>query len=330
MYNTIVMKRNRKYIYLGLINFILLAAGIRFLFFSDNLSATEVEKSKKIGACYNNLQNSFFNVLNNEIKSVVEEKGDRLIIRDSLLSQEKQNEQIHELLEEGVVALIIAPVDWKDIRPALEEARARNVAVIIIDSQIYDETMADCTITSDNYDVGVQLANYLKSQRTEADILLLEQNGSGASKERVKGFADGLDLQKGKNDYQIVKTQQCNGSFQDARNKVSLLLEQGEEFNCVFAVNDPCAMGAIVACEDYGIRENVDFLSTDGSPEGKKLIRNSIMMVTAAQFPAEMGNRTVDSLYKILNHEPYESNIKVPVKLITRYTVNSYDLEKWN
>lgn len=59
------------------------------------------------------------------------------------------------------------------------------------------------------------------------------------------------------------------------------------------------------------------------------MIQQGAMMVSAAQFPTEMGNSAVESMYKILRGEECEKNILVPVKLITQYTINSYDVDKW-
>ncbi|MDD3413749.1 MAG: substrate-binding domain-containing protein [Lachnospiraceae bacterium] len=320
------IKKTHILVYIVMINLLLILLGLQFLFSDRDFSALKVEQSRKIGACYTDLDNSFFDVLNNEISSVIEENGDLLITRDSMLDQEKQNMQIHELIQSGVDALIIAPVDWKAIKPALEESKEAGVIVLIVDSQVYDKDLVDCMITSDNYDVGVQMANYLKSQCENARIMVIEKEGSKASDDRVKGFKDELAREKS---YQIIAERISDGTIESSMNTVETVINGRINFDCVFAVNDPCAIGAITACEKYKIAQYVDFLSTDGSPDGKKLIQSSAMMATAAQFPTEMGMRAVESLYKILNGEDCEKSILVPVKLITRYTITSYDLEKW-
>lgn len=293
---------------------------------TKDFSASQTQNSKKIGACYADLENSYFSVLNNEISATVEENGDFLITRDSIRNQEKQNEQIHELIEDGVIALIIAPVNWKTIKPALVEAKAAGVYVVIVDSQVYDEDLVDCTVTSDNYNVGLQLASYLKSQKSTARILLVGVDGVKSSYNRLEGFKEGISKEDA---YTIIARTDCNGTMDDSMNVVTQAIIEGESFDCIFAVNDLCAIGAISACEKSNITSYIEFLSTDGSPEGKQMIKDSIMMASAAQFPAEMGTAAVESLYKIINGEDCETNILVPVKLITAYTIDSYDTEKW-
>lgn len=320
------MKRKKMWFYIIFINILMILPGVIFFTSKKDYSAGRVEQSRRIGACYADMTNSYFAVLNNEISSVVEEQGDVLITRDSLRSQDKQNEQISYMIKEGVDALIIVPVDWKKITTALEEARAAGIIIIIVDSPVYHEELVDCTVTSDNYDVGIQMANFLKSQKKEARIVLLEQYGTKSTLDRVNGFKQGLS---GNNAYRIVVEKIGGGAVEEAMESMEDVIVDKERFDCVFAVNDPCAIGAIAACEKMGMGRGISFLSTDGSPVGKSMIKQGTMMASAAQFPTEMGNAAVESMYQILRGEKCEKKILVPVKLITQYTINSYDVDKW-
>ncbi|HBQ74372.1 MAG TPA: GntR family transcriptional regulator, partial [Erysipelotrichaceae bacterium] len=65
------------------------------------------KKPLKIGATYMTVNNPFFNVIDDEVRNVVEANGDVLISLDPALDLQKQKEQIHYLIEQGVSALII-------------------------------------------------------------------------------------------------------------------------------------------------------------------------------------------------------------------------------
>nr|WP_254884727.1 substrate-binding domain-containing protein [[Clostridium] innocuum] len=71
------------------------------------------------------LNNPFFNVIDDEVRNVVEANGDVLISLDPALDLQKQKEQIHYLIEQGVSALIINPVDFTGLSEELKEARKR-------------------------------------------------------------------------------------------------------------------------------------------------------------------------------------------------------------
>ena len=85
------------------------------------------------------LNNQFYDVLNSEIQQRVEEKGDHLITLDPALDQEKQNEQIEYLIEQGADVIILNPVDWKGVKKGLEVAKKKNIPVIVVDTEGYDE-----------------------------------------------------------------------------------------------------------------------------------------------------------------------------------------------
>ena len=97
-----------------------------------DLSARQNEHRRKLGAVYMTLNNPFYEVVDEEIRTVVENHGDVLISRDPALSVDRQREEIRELIAEGVEIIFINPVDWKRIEPALEDAYAANVPVIAI------------------------------------------------------------------------------------------------------------------------------------------------------------------------------------------------------
>lgn len=54
--------------------------------------------SFRIGATYMTMNNPFYSVIDEELQLMIESQGDTLLTRDPALSQEKQNEQIHDLL----------------------------------------------------------------------------------------------------------------------------------------------------------------------------------------------------------------------------------------
>lgn len=85
---------------------------IALLFFSRNKN--ESEKSKRtIGALYMTMNNPYFEVINEEIKAVVESKGDVLETRDSGMDAKVQAKQVEKFIEEKVDCILINAVDWK-------------------------------------------------------------------------------------------------------------------------------------------------------------------------------------------------------------------------
>lgn len=85
--------------------------------------AATAKKHFKFGATYMTMNNPFFVALNDGIKKVVEANGDSLVTLDPALDQNKQISQIEDLIAQKVDAIFLNPVDWKGVKPALDEAK---------------------------------------------------------------------------------------------------------------------------------------------------------------------------------------------------------------
>ena len=76
----------------------LLLAGVLQLARTD-LSARQNEHRRKMGAVYMTLNNPFYEIIDEEIRSAVENNGDILLSRDPALSVKRQTEEIQELIK---------------------------------------------------------------------------------------------------------------------------------------------------------------------------------------------------------------------------------------
>jgi ribose transport system substrate-binding protein len=253
----------------------------------------------------------------------VETHGDTLRVLDSGMSQERQNEQISRMLNMGVNGIFICPVEKKGLENVLKQCREKNVKVIIVDSMIENAELADGIVLSDNYDAGSKLAGFLMSQKSHADILIVGRDNSGAGDDRIIGFEKKIS---GHADYKVVSLEMTNGKSDEAMESVEKMINAGVKFDTVFAVNDPCGIGAYAALKRHNMSTIVSILSVDGSPEGKHMVKDNKFMGTAAQFTTVIGSKAVEKMYGSSNEN---RQILVPVKLITKYTVDSYDKDKW-
>ena len=80
----------------------------------------------------------------------------------------KQIEIINEAVDRGANALLVAADDPKWISGAIEDAKARGVKVIYVDTAAYEEAIT--TLATDNYNAGVLAGETLLSILEEKDI----------------------------------------------------------------------------------------------------------------------------------------------------------------
>ena len=322
------MDRTEKYFWvviaLFLVSFI---SGVLMNLAHHDYSARQNEGRRKLGAVYMTLNNPFYEVVDEEIRTAVENHGDVLISRDPALSVERQREEIEELLSQGVEILFVNPVDWREIAPALEKAKAAGVPVIAIDTNVEAEGTVVSTVVSDNYLAGVQCATHLIEHSEGGAVALLTHSQARSGVDRMQGFRDTLASHP---EFVIVDEAECLGQLERAMPAMEEMLQRHPEINIVMALNDPAAMGALAALRQAGRLEGAMVYGVDGVQETRDMIAQGNMAATAAQSPRQMGRLAVEQAYLILAGEEPEKLLKLPTVLITGENVYNQTLEAYN
>ncbi|NLX64273.1 MAG: sugar ABC transporter substrate-binding protein [Clostridiaceae bacterium] len=313
-----------------LLLFILLISVISIILLGYITLFYEVKKPgnspRKFGATYMTMNNPYFPILNGGINEVVEANGDYLITRDPAQDQEKQNSQIYDMIKEGVDAIFINPVDWKNVKPALIACKEANIPVFNVDTMVYDMEYVVSIIASDNYNAGVQCAIDMMSKLDSADIVILDQPIINSITQRIQGFKDTI---KGNDNYRVIIQRAAGGELEIAMEVMNSIIESGVSFDVVMGGNDPTALGAVAALESHHMTGDILIYGVDGSPDGKMMIKEGYLEGTSAQYPREMGKIAAEVAYAYLNGEKVERNIVVPVKLITRDNLHEFTIDGW-
>lgn len=281
---------------------------------------------RKFGATYMTMNNPFFHVVNDSIKEVVEGNGDFLIARDPAVDQEKQNEQIYEMIEEGVDAIFLNPVDWKAVKPALIACSEAGIPVFNVDTLVYDREYVVSVIASDNYNAGVQCAKDMMAKLDKADIVLLDQPIINSITQRMKGFTDTI---AGNDNYKVVVRRAARGELEVAMEVMKEIIKSGIDFDVVIGGNDPTALGAVAALESQHMEKEILIYGVDGSPDGKIMIKEGYLEGTSAQAPSVIGRIAAEVAYSYLNGEEIEEFIVVPVTLITKDNLDEFTVNGW-
>ena len=293
------------------------------LFFSG--CAKEQDQEKHIfGATYMTRNNPYFDVLNDEIAEGIEANGDKLIVRDPLQDQEKQNQQILDMIDEGIEILFLNPVDKVKVKPALKACQEAGVEIINIDTQVDDTDYVLSTIETDNYQAGQECAKDMMKRVDSARIIILDNPMQDSIVQRVQGF---LDTIEGHPEYQVVQQIFSGGEIEISAEVVSGLLD--EDFNVVFGGNDPSALGALAALQKAGREEGILIYGVDGSPDFKAMLDLGYVTGTSSQSPETIGKTATEMAYQALDEKAVEKYVKLPSRLITKENLMNYDIDGW-
>lgn len=317
-------KFNSRY-FLSLLLGILLVFGI----YVQYKMVPMVSDQRKIGTTYMTMNNTFYKIVNAEIEKEVDSRGDILYTRDPALSVDKQCEQIQSFIEKEVDVIIINPVDSRSqkITEALNKARQKGIYIVVVDSQLQDSQVAHVTIVSDNYQAGVLDARHMIENVPSADILILEHKDTLSAVDRIDGFLDTIAENP---QYRIVARRESKGQTELAMPAVHAAIEEGLHFDVVMALNDQSAIGALAAIKDKSLSHKISIYGVDGSPDMKNLLRNTEdIAATVAQSPVNMGVQTIQSAYAMMEGNPSQTVITIPVHLLDKSTIENSDVEGW-
>lgn len=284
------------------------------------------QKTRKFGATYMTMNNPYFQDMNAQIEEIVEANGDILIYRDPAQDQAKQNEQIIDMLEEGVTAIFLNPVNWETVRPALIACKEADVPVFVIDTLVYDDEYVAFSILSDNYDAGRQCAEDMMKKKDSARIVVIDGPGMKSIEDREQGF---LDTIEGHEEYKVVNVQHGTGELEVAMDLMEKVIHSGVSFDVVFGGNDPTALGALAAMQMNQKMDGILLYGIDGSPDGKVMINEGYMEGSSAQRPIVIANRALKMAYDYLDGKEVEKLVTVPVTMITRDNIDEFDLAGW-
>lgn len=287
------------------------------------------ENRVKIGATYMTMNNDFYKVLNNEINKIVEENNDILYTRDPALDVNKQTQQVELFIKKGVNIIIINPVDAnsKKLIKVLKKAKKTGIKIVVVDSQLSDNSPVDTTIVSDNYQAGVLCAKNLMQTQSSAKILLLEHQKAVSAVDRINGF---LATIKGHDSYQVVDRKDCLGQTEVAMPQVESVINSGVDFDTVMALNDQVAIGALAAIENMKVTAPVKIYGVDGSPDMKNLLATtSSIQATVAQSPLTIGEKAIQAGYRLYQDKKVDKEIVIPVEFMTSDNVLNSDLTGW-
>ena len=213
---------------------------------SVNPDSGRQHEARLFGATYMTRNNPYFDVLNEGIEEVVEANGDILLTRDPLQDQEKQNEQIQEMIDEGIQMLFLNPVDWEKVQPALDACREAGVGIINVDTVVKDRDSVISIIETDNYQAGQLCALDMMKRKDEAKIVILDNPIQTSITNREQGF---LDTIADNHNYQVVYREAAAGEIEVSSHVMADLLRRDISFDVILGGNDPTALGALAALQ---------------------------------------------------------------------------------
>jgi ribose transport system substrate-binding protein len=266
--------------------------------------------------------NPFFAAMTAGVEQAAEELGASFTAQDGRQDLAVQNEQIDAFIQQGLDILLLNAVDSEGIGPAVQRAVDAGITVVAVD---VGATNAQATVTTDNVQAGELACQHLVDAiGNQGEILIVDGTPITSIQDRMTGCQQVLDQNP---NVRVVGHQNGNNGRDEALTLTTDMLTATPDVVGIFAVNDPTALGAILAAEQAGITDLV-VTGVDGSPDAVEEMSqpNTMFRATSAQDPAELGRTGLDMAVRLREGETLEEDlVLVPSSLVTVENLGEYE-----
>lgn len=226
----------------------------------------------------------------------------------------KQIAQIHELMDNKIDLLIVAPNESQPLTAIIKTVFKKGIPVILIDRKT-DSDEYTAYIGGDNYEIGQTAAKYIADKLGgKAKIIELQMWMTiSPAIERYRGFRDGIRAFPG---MEIVDTLEVEGRLEDEGDGIPNIIKKHPEANVVFAHTDLMAETAWKIAQKLG-RDDLFFVGVDGIPgtgQGIQAVEDGVL--DASLLYPTGGSEAVKLAFTILNRLPFEKMNRLQTTVI--------------
>jgi ABC-type sugar transport system substrate-binding protein len=267
-----------------------------------------------VGFIATNFSNEATSRAANEFEKIAKGKGWNVIMLNSAGSVSTQSDQLENLVQKKVSAIVLAHAHPLEVKGALDKAFAAGIPVITIDSGYVDGVVAD--ITADNFVMGSKISTYfMESLGGKGNIIVLKFEKHYGTRRRGKIFDAVLSEYPGikvLGEYTITSPQTF---MADTRNAMETFVTRYKgQIDGVWCAFDSLAYVASDVLRDHGLN-NVIVTGVDGNNETFKRIKEGRQTATIAQPLEAMSAKAVELVEKIVVQKK-PVNVAAPQKSI--------------
>ncbi|MCX0400868.1 ribose ABC transporter substrate-binding protein RbsB [Clostridium perfringens] len=299
------------------INKKIFSVGLMLMMLMTSFIGCGRDNKPKIGMVLSTLNNPFFVNMKDGAEKEAEKLGYDLVVLDSQNDPAKERANVEDLVQLGVIALLINPTDSDAVVKTVEVANKSNIPVITLDRQANGGKITS-HIASDNIKGGEMAAEYVlnkfKDEKGPINVVEIQGiPGASATRDRGEGFHNIMD----KNDkFNFISIQAADFDRQKGLQVMENIIQANPNIQVVFAHNDEMALGAVKAIKASGI--NALVIGFDGNDDAKDSIDANEMTATIAQQPDLIGALGVELANKIYKGESIKDKIAADLKVYTK------------
>jgi ribose transport system substrate-binding protein len=279
---------------------------------------------KKIAMVQINQEALFFTQMDEGAQAAAKAAGVDLAIFNSNNDPSAQNNAIETYIQQKVDAILVVAIDVNGIKPAITEAKKAGIPVVTIDAIVDGDNSVQVGVDNKKVgeDIGKYTANYIKTNLGgKASIGVVGALNSFIQNVRLDGFKAGVASAPGA---KIVATVDGQNVQDQAQTAAENLISGNPGLQIVYATGEPALIGLVAATSAQDATGRVKIVGWDLSAQAIKGIDAGFVVAVVQQDPAGEGHAAVNAAMKLMNKQPVDKNISVPVTIVTKANVGKY------
>ena len=303
-------------------------------------------KPLKVGYNVATLANPFFQGMTKGVVDAAKQfPGMTLLNTNANGDANTQASMVVDLINQGVDALILNPINANAIVPVVERADKKKIPVFTLDRGAACGGCQTDFLETDNVAMGREGAQYIVEQlkkrygKVQGNVVdLVGLIGTTAGDDRDKGFMDEFNKVAADNPgLKLVARQEGQFDQEKSFNLMSQIMAANPQIDAVFNGNDDNAVGALRAVRQAGRNvpigdpKHIIIVGIDGTRQALTAIRKGELDATLSQNPLTMAAQSVKYVDMFFNGD----RSKIPAHqfwphiLITKDNIDSPEVKTY-
>jgi ribose transport system substrate-binding protein len=232
---------------------------------------------------------------------------------------------VDSMINRGVNAIVLAPIDKKSMVGVVERAAAAKIPVVIFDSGI-DTDKIVTQVATDNYRAGEmgadRVAKLLDGSGKIAMVMV--QPGAASTMAREQGFKDRIAQVYPQ--IRIVDERYGWADFSKSLAVSENILTAHPEVEVLFASNESSTVGAAQALK--GRKSQVKLVGFDSSPQLIDDLKAGIIDSLVVQDPFRMGYEATKAAVANLDGQTVNKLMNLAPKLVDKDNLNAPEIQE--
>ena len=281
--------------------------------------ALAADKPIKIGLSISDFETERWSVEEKILIKLAKEQGAKVVSQVANHDSKLQNDQIENMVLQGVDVIIIIAEDGAAAASAVEDAAQDGIPCIAYDRLIKTDKLA-AYISFDNVEVGRTQARGVLKRVDKGNFVML--GGSPTDNNAVlfrKGQMEIIQPLVDKGQIKIVADQWVE-NWSDAKATSimeNILTAQANKIDAVVASNDGTALGALQAMKAQGLAGKVPISGQDATASGCKSIIEDELTMTVYKDVRKLSPLAIDMAIKLAKGEKVEGLKNYSLKELT-------------